>query len=91
VFDMYLTLINFVRGTAVNLETEAEAEAASGLDNEEFMASQEPQFRELVPPGAFPMFERMIRDPYDFSLDRIFEFGLQRLLDGLATLITEPA
>ncbi|MBV9793932.1 MAG: TetR/AcrR family transcriptional regulator C-terminal domain-containing protein [Actinobacteria bacterium] len=90
VFDMYLTLINFVRGTAVNLETEAEAEAASGLDNEEFMASQEPQFRELVPPGAFPMFERMISDPYDFSLDRIFEFGLQRLLDGLATLITEP-
>ena len=37
------------------------------------------------------MFERLISTEYDFDLDRIFEFGLQRLLDGLATLITDPA
>ena len=42
-------------------------------------------------PGEFPMFERLISEEYDFSLDRLFEFGLQRLLDGLANLVTGPA
>ena len=90
-FTAYLTLINYVRGTAVNLEAEAEAEAASGLSSEEWLDTQEPQFRSLVPLGQFPMFERLISEEYDFSLDLIFEFGLQRLLDGLATLIGDPA
>jgi Tetracyclin repressor-like, C-terminal domain len=31
----YLTLVSYMRGTAMNLELEAEAEAATGLDNEE--------------------------------------------------------
>ena len=86
-FTAYLTLINYVRGTAVNLEAEAEAEAASGLSSEEWLDTQEPQLRSILPPSEFPMFERLISEEYDFSLDRIFEFGLQRLLDGLAKLI----
>jgi AcrR family transcriptional regulator len=90
-FTAYLTLINYVRGTAVNLEAEAEAEAASGLNSEEWLDTQEPQLRSILTPGQFPIFERLISEEYDFSLDRIFEFGLQRLLDGLATLIADPA
>jgi AcrR family transcriptional regulator len=90
-FTTYLTLINYVRGIAVNLESEAEAEAVSGLNSEEWLDTQEPQLRSILPPGQFPMFERLISEEYDFSLDRIFEFGLQRLLDGLATLIAGPA
>lgn len=84
-FTTYLTLINYVRGTAVNLEYEAEA--ASGLSSDEWLDSQEPRFRSMLPPGEFPMFERLVSETYDFSLDHIFEFGLQRLLDGLARLI----
>jgi AcrR family transcriptional regulator len=87
-FTAYLTLINFVRGTAVNLEAEAEAEAATGLNSEEWLDTQEPQLRSILSPGEFPMFERLISEEYDFSLDRVFEFGLQRLLDGLSQLIT---
>jgi AcrR family transcriptional regulator len=87
----YLTLINYVRGIAVNLESEAEAEAVSGLNSEEWLDTQEPQLRSILAPGQFPMFEQLISQEYDFSLDRIFEFGLQRLLDGLATLIADPA
>jgi AcrR family transcriptional regulator len=90
-FTTYLTLINYVRGIAVNLEAEAEAEAVSGLNSEEWLDTQEPQLRSILAPGQFPMFEQLISQEYDFSLDRIFEFGLQRLLDGLATLITDPA
>ncbi len=87
-FTAYLTLINFVRGTAVNLEAEAEAEAATGLSSEEWLDTQEPQLRSVLSPGELPMFERLISEEYDFTVDRIFEFGLQRLLDGLGTLIT---
>ena len=86
-FTVHLTLINYVRGTAVNLESEAEAEAASGLSNEEWLDTQEPRLRSILVPGAFPRFEQLVTGEYDFDLDHIFEFGLQRLLDGLATLI----
>ena len=86
-FTAYLTLINYVRGTAVNLEAEAEAEAATGLNSEEWLQTQEARFWSTLPPGGYPMFEQLISKEYDFSLDHIFEFGLQRLLDGLDTLI----
>ncbi|HEY2520948.1 MAG TPA: TetR/AcrR family transcriptional regulator C-terminal domain-containing protein [Streptosporangiaceae bacterium] len=88
-FTAYLTLINYVRGTAVNLEAEAEAEAATGLNSEEWLQTQEARFWSTLPPGGYPMFEQLISKEYDFSLDHIFEFGLQRLLDGLDTLIRE--
>jgi AcrR family transcriptional regulator len=86
-FTTYLTLINYVRGTAVNLEAEAEAEAATGLSSEEWLQSQETQFWSALPPGGYPTFRRLISEEYDFSLDEIFEFGLQRILDGLDSLI----
>ncbi|HEX4256435.1 MAG TPA: TetR/AcrR family transcriptional regulator C-terminal domain-containing protein [Streptosporangiaceae bacterium] len=86
-FTTYLMLINYVRGTAVNLEAEAEAEAATGLNSEEWLQSQEAEFWSSLPPGGYPRFQRLISEEYDFSLDQIFEFGLQRLLDGLDALI----
>jgi AcrR family transcriptional regulator len=88
IFTTYLTLINYVRGTAVNLEAEAEAEAVTGLNSEEWLETQA-QFWTSLPSGGYPMFQRLISQEYDFSLDEIFEFGLQRLLDGLDALIRE--
>jgi DNA-binding transcriptional regulator YhcF (GntR family) len=87
VFTTHITLFNYVRGTAVNLELEAEAEAATGMDNEEWMDTQESDLRRIMATGEFPMFERLATNDYDFDLDNLFEFGLQRLLDGLAKLI----
>jgi AcrR family transcriptional regulator len=86
-FTAHLALLNFVRGMAINLEAEAEAQAVTGLDNEEWLDAQVPQLHDLVPAADYPIFQRLVSQEYDFSLDRIFEFGLQRLLDGLATLI----
>jgi len=85
-FTAYITLVNYVRGTAVNLELEAEAEAASGVDSEEWLDAQEPRLRAIVDPDAYPVFARYVSRPYDFDLDQLFEFGLGRLLDGLAAL-----
>jgi AcrR family transcriptional regulator len=89
VFTTHITLFNYIRGTAINMESEAEAEALSGMDNEEWMDTQEPALRAILPTGRFPIFERLVAEGYDFELDDLFEFGLQRILDGVAALIGE--
>lgn len=90
-FTAYITLAGYVRGTAMNLEMEAEAEASSGVDSEEWLQAQEPRLRALVADGRFPVFQRYVSQEYDFDLDHLFEFGLGRLLDGLAVLEGEGA
>src|SRR5580658_1152888 len=84
---IHITLVNYVRGTAVNLELEADAEAASGLNSEEWLDTQGPALRSIVAAGRFPVFERLTATDYDFNLGNLFEFGLQRLLDGLSAVI----
>jgi DNA-binding transcriptional regulator YhcF (GntR family) len=78
---VHISLFNYVRGTAVSLETEAEAQALTGMDADAWVETQDVEA--LVDPAEFPRFHRLINaDDYEFSLDRLFEFGLQRLLDG---------
>ena len=86
-FTTHLTLFTFVRGTAVNLELEADAEAASGQTSDQWMAEQEPMLDALVTDGRHPNFARVLREmEFDLDLDELFEFGLQRLLDGIAAM-----
>ncbi|MFI1814191.1 TetR/AcrR family transcriptional regulator C-terminal domain-containing protein [Streptomyces sp. NPDC020422] len=86
-FTAHLTLLNNIRGIAVNLEAEREAEAHSGLDNEDWMDSQEPALLSVLASGRFPTLSRLASAGYDLDVDALFEFGLQRLLDGLAPLL----
>ncbi|MFF9342603.1 TetR/AcrR family transcriptional regulator C-terminal domain-containing protein [Streptomyces sp. NPDC014773] len=88
-FTAHLTLLNYIRGLAQNLETEREAEAQSGLDSEEWMGTQESAFRATLESGRYPGLARLAGSGYDLDLDDLFEFGLQRLLDGLAVLLDE--
>ena len=83
-FTAYITLVSYVRGMAVNLELEAEAQAITGIDNEEWLNAQERDVRAIVEGGRFPVFTRYVSQEYDFNLDNVFEFGLGRLLDGLS-------
>jgi AcrR family transcriptional regulator len=85
-FTVHLTLLNFVRGTAVNLELEADAEASSGQSNREWMAQAAPELRALVATGSLPVFQRTVSSGFDLDLDVLFDFGLQRLVDGFALL-----
>jgi AcrR family transcriptional regulator len=82
-FDVHLTLFTFIRGTAINLESEAAAQAASGLTGEEWMVDQELRLRAVTAGGRFPHFERLVDGEYDLDLDGLFERGLRYLLDGL--------
>jgi DNA-binding transcriptional regulator YhcF (GntR family) len=91
IITAHITLFNYVRGTAVNIELEKEAEATSGLSSEEWLDRQEPSLRALIEDGQFSTLARVLGRPYDFDLDVLFEFGLQRMLDGLATLVERSA
>jgi hypothetical protein len=80
-----LTLLGFVRGTAVSLEPETRAEQDTGMTHTEWMDAQERELRAIFASGRFPMLSRLASGPdIDADLDTVFEFGLGQLLDGLA-------
>ena len=81
--QIHLTLFSHVRGLALNLEAEAQAEQDSGLTSDEWMQTQEHGFRVIASTGDFPLLNRLVNSEMELDLDQLFEFGLGRLLDGL--------
>jgi AcrR family transcriptional regulator len=91
-FTTHLTVFTFVRGLAMNLEMQVEAEAASGLTDDEWMRTQESALDALVADGRHPAFASVLSGmDFDLDLDALFEFGLQRLLAGIAAFSPAPA
>jgi AcrR family transcriptional regulator len=85
---LHISLFSFVRGVAVDLETEAQTLAETGKSPDEYLAEQEPGLAALTEAGGFPIFARMVElDDFDLDLDVLFETGLRTLLDGVARLI----
>jgi AcrR family transcriptional regulator len=87
---MYVNVLLFayVRGIASALEAETQAERDTGLTSDEWMETQDATLRSMLTSGALATFHRMAAtEGFDFDLDALFEFGLQRLLDGLAAFI----
>jgi AcrR family transcriptional regulator len=80
---VHVTLFSHVRGLALNLEAEAQAEQDSGLTSDEWMQTQEHGFRVIAGTGDFPLLNRLVDSEMELDLDQLFEFGLGRLLDGL--------
>jgi AcrR family transcriptional regulator len=83
-------IYSYVHGIAVNLEREANAEAATGMSADEWMTSQQPMLETIAASGRHPTFAKVIGslpDDYDLDLNELFEFGLTPLLDGFAALI----
>ena len=89
---VHIVLHGFIQGMSVNLEEEARALSETGIDEEEWMRTQEGRFAALG--EQFPAFGRFlteVRNDFDFDLEQLFEFGLQRLLDGVAVMIARAA
>jgi len=82
-FNVHIMLFSYVRGMAVNLESEAQAEAESGLTAEEWMDAHADALTSLTAGGSFPHFQRIPELDFDLDLDALFELGLRCLLDGL--------
>nr|BFE81515.1 hypothetical protein GCM10020093_041160 [Planobispora longispora] len=88
-FNLHLLLYTHVHGLAVNLERRAQAEAASGLTDDQWVDSQQAAFDALAASGRYPTFAKILTSfagGYDLDLDALFELGLTALLDGFAAL-----
>jgi hypothetical protein len=91
-FTVHIMLFSYVRGMAVNLESEAQAEAESGMTADEWMDAHVDTLTSLTASGGFPHARRLTTLDVDVDLDTLFELGLRCLLDGLRGVLgVEPA
>ncbi|WP_063059562.1 GntR family transcriptional regulator [Nocardia sienata] len=79
---VYATLVNYVRGTAMNIESEARAELDTGMTSKQWGAARLAVDRALITQITEPNTE--------VDLESLFAFGLERLLDGLTIVMTPP-
>jgi AcrR family transcriptional regulator len=85
---IHVMMFSYVRGLATSLEAEAEAEQDTGITSDEWIQSQEATMTALVGSAQFSaMMKVMMESEFDLDLDTLFDFGLERMLDGLAVLI----
>jgi AcrR family transcriptional regulator len=88
---MVETLDAYVRGRAHEELSEQEAVRRSGLDQEQWMQTQFPYIQSLMESGRYPLLTRVVLDaraPHDPDrLEHGFDLGLERVLDGLASMI----
>ncbi|GAB7049891.1 GntR family transcriptional regulator [Catenuloplanes indicus JCM 9534] len=77
-----------VQSLAMQLEREAQAQSASGISGEEWVARTSPAMAALMTGDRHPVWSRMMAvvtaDGFDLDLDALFELGLRTTLDGLA-------
>ncbi|RKT11696.1 TetR family transcriptional regulator [Streptomyces sp. 1114.5] len=88
--DLHVLLYSYVQGIAVHLEREAQAEATTGLTEDQWMDRQGSALTAIVTGERHPVFARTtgsLGDGYDLDLDALFAFGLKPLLDGVAAMI----
>ncbi|MEU8762192.1 TetR/AcrR family transcriptional regulator C-terminal domain-containing protein [Streptomyces sp. NPDC048659] len=88
----HLTLLAYVQGMGMAGELEARARQDSGLSGGEWMDENEPRFDAIQSAGTYPSLHAMAGElMFPMSLDSLFEFGLGRTLDGIATMIDETS
>ena len=79
----HINLFAHVRGMALARLTEAQAEKDTGMSADDWMRHHDRSLRQQVGSAGHPALGHVIREPFDFDLDTVFEYGLQRLLDGM--------
>ncbi|MFI7134942.1 TetR/AcrR family transcriptional regulator C-terminal domain-containing protein [Nonomuraea sp. NPDC050153] len=87
---VHTLVYSYVQGIAANIELERRAQAATGVSADEWMADQEEHLLWIAESNDYPAFAGVVADlggDFDLDLDRLFEFGLGPLLDGLAKVI----
>ncbi|HEY3557344.1 MAG TPA: GntR family transcriptional regulator [Kribbella sp.] len=82
-----ISLFAYVRGIALVMESEAQAEQDTGVTADEWATQQGDRLAAMIATGNLTAFRELLADgfDYDYDLDQLFEFGLNVYLDGLAT------
>jgi AcrR family transcriptional regulator len=94
--DLLVTLVGgFVRGTAGGVQEKADAERLTGITEEQWWAATEPYVAQVFDPDRYPTAARVGpvagEEVGAYDPERSFEFGLERLLDGIGVLIRDAA
>ncbi|MFF7868984.1 TetR/AcrR family transcriptional regulator [Streptomyces qaidamensis] len=76
----------YVVGAARSQLYEQEAERRTGLTDAEFWQAQVPMLEKAMASGRYPVMASLSEDAFGTDFDH-FEFGLQRILDGLEVLV----
>jgi DNA-binding transcriptional regulator YhcF (GntR family) len=79
----HINLFAHVRGMALARLAEAQAEKDTGMSADDWMRHHDRSLRQWADSASHPGLGDVIREPFDFHLDTVFEYGLQRLLDGI--------
>jgi AcrR family transcriptional regulator len=91
--DLVVTLLsNYVRGAVRTALEAAEAERRTGMSEEQWWATYAPLLERVFDGDAYPVAARVgaaAGEEFQSAIvpERAFEFGLQRVLDGIGTYI----
>lgn len=73
-------------GAARTQVYQEEAERTSGLTDAKFWEAQQPVLEKAMASGRYPVMASLSEEAFGTGFDH-FEFGLQRILDGLEVLV----
>ena len=91
--DAVLSLVlGYIRGAARDAVEAAQIEARTGMSDDQWWALHAPLLGRVLDPDRFPLGSRVgsaVGEAYGAAYDphELFEFGLQRVLDGIAAFI----
>ncbi|WP_329386246.1 TetR/AcrR family transcriptional regulator [Streptomyces sp. NBC_01716] len=88
--SVIIMVSGYVSGVARTQVHAVEARTATGISDDEFWRAQEPVLAAVMTSGRFPLMAGLSAEAFGPGFDH-FEFGLQRLLDGLAVLVERRA
>ncbi|MER6130620.1 TetR/AcrR family transcriptional regulator [Streptomyces sp. NPDC001815] len=86
--SVVIMIDSYVTGAARSQLYTLEAERRTGLTDTEFWAAQAPILEKVMTSDRFPVMSSLSEDSFSSDFDH-FGFGLQRILDGLDTLVTQ--
>ncbi|WP_329382125.1 TetR/AcrR family transcriptional regulator C-terminal domain-containing protein [Streptomyces sp. NBC_01716] len=88
VIHIHLSLLGYAQGVAMAVELESQARQDTGLTAEQWMAANETRLDSVQLTGRYPVLSTLFGDEeFDLELGTLFEFGLERMLDGVESLI----
>ncbi|MET9553380.1 TetR/AcrR family transcriptional regulator [Streptomyces sp. NPDC006645] len=86
--SVIIMVSGYVSGVARTQVHAVEAQQVTGISDDEFWQAQEPMLSTVMTSGRYPLMAALSPEAFGPDFDH-FEFGLQRLLDGLEVLVEQ--
>ncbi|MFF5092821.1 TetR/AcrR family transcriptional regulator [Streptomyces niveus] len=86
--SVIIMVSGYVSGVARTQVHAVEVRQVTGISDDEFWRAQEPMLSTVMNSGSYPLMAALSPDAFGPDFDH-FEFGLQRLLDGLEVLVEQ--